>query len=687
MSGLKKLSALFFLLLIITATSSAQVAIDTFAVIKPQETQRTASQFVTMLLNKYHYKKVDLNDQLSEEIFTEYIKGLDPQRYYFLKSDIDEFEQYRFVFDQMVMTGNLDPAYEIYNRYKTRVTERINYVVKMMEKEPDFTVDEYFTADRDSAEFCNTKAELDDLWRKRIKFDAIQLMINGKKWEEASETLKKRFTGFHKSVLQYKSEDVFQIFMSSVTDVFDPHTNYFAPRNSDNFNISMSLTLEGIGATLTTENDYTTIVSLVPGGPAALSGKISKGDKIIAVAQGDTGTFVDVFGWRVDEVVQLIRGPKGTVVRLTILPAAEGLSAKSQEITLVRDKIKLEEQAAKKEIIEINEDGKNYKLGVIVVPAFYLDFEGRRKGDPDYKSTTKDVKKLIKECQAEGVDGIIMDLRNNGGGSLLEAVELTGLFIKKGPVVMVKNAQGDVDVERDKDETFTYTGPMAVLVNYGSASASEIFSSAIQDYGRGLIVGENTFGKGTVQNLLDLDAFMKTGSKMGQLTVTVAKYYRISGGIVQNKGVVPDISFPAVFDSNEYGEKSYKNSLPWDTITPTVYATDNSLHQVIPDLIKKHLERSGKNNEFKYYAEDLKNAKERRNQKVFSLNLEKRKKENEEQKEVEEKRKLERIAKGEIELDDKGEVKEKKLKVSDPLLEETGHILANLIVNYKPVDR
>ncbi|NUM72444.1 MAG: carboxy terminal-processing peptidase [Ignavibacteriaceae bacterium] len=684
MSGLKKLSAIIFLLFVITVPSAAQVAIDTFAVIRPQETQRTASQFVTMLLNKYHYKKVDLNDQLSEEIFNEYLRGLDPQRYYFLQSDIEGFEQYRFVFDQMVMTGNLDPAYEIYNVYKTRVTERINYVVSLMDKEPDFTVDEYFTADRDSADYCKTVSELNDLWRKRIKFDAIQLMINGKKWEEAAETLKKRFTGFHKSVLQYKAEDVFQIFMSSVTDVFDPHTNYFAPRNSDNFNISMSLTLEGIGATLTTENDYTTIVSLVPGGPAALSGKINKGDKIVAVAQGDTGTFVDVYGWRVDEVVQLIRGPKGTVVRLTILPASEGLSAKAQEVTIVRDKIKLEEQAAKKEIIEIKEGEKDYKLGVIVVPAFYLDFEGRRKGDPDYKSTTRDVKKLIKECQEEGVDGIIMDLRNNGGGSLLEAVELTGLFIKKGPVVMVRDAQGDVDVERDKDESFTYNGPMAVLVNYGSASASDIFSSAIQDYGRGLIVGENTFGKGTVQNLLDLDQFMKTGNKMGQLTVTVAKYYRISGGSVQNKGVVPDVSFPAVFDADEFGEKSYKNALPWDTITPTVYASDNSLHLLIPDLIKKHLERTGRNTEFKYYAEDLKSAKERRNQKVFSLNLEKRKKENEEQKAIEEKRKLERIAKGEIELDDKGEVKERKLKVSDPLLEETGHILANLIVSYNP---
>ncbi len=657
---------------------SQQSSVDTNKVLTAEERHSSAMQLVSMFIERYHYSPKAIDDSLSAWIYKDYLKSLDYQKMYFLQSDIDEFDKYKFVLDQNIGTGNLLPPFDMFNRYKERLNERIKFVLSVLQKPLDLTKNDEINLDREKAYFAKTEAELNDLWVKRVKFDVIGLILGGKEEKDAREVLEKRYKNLHKAVLQYKADDVFQIFMSSVMESIDPHSSYMSPKNSQDFNINMSQSLEGIGATLTSENDYVTIVRVVPGGPASKSGLLDDGDRIIAVAQGDDGEMVDIVGWRTDDAVQLIRGAKGTVVRLSILKKKDGANAIPKEIRLVREKIKIEEQSAKKKIIEINDEGKQYKIGVIDVPSFYLDFEGKRKGEKDFKSTSNDVKKIIDTLKSEGVSGIVMDLRNNGGGSLIEAIELTGLFISTGAVVQVKEADGNVKVNKDTDPFIAWDGPMAVLINSGSASASEIFAGAIQDYGRGIILGEQSFGKGTVQNLIDLDK-VSGGEKLGQLTLTIAKFYRISGGSNQHKGVIPDILFPSAFDPSETGESSYPTALPWDKINATVYQAFSGLSDKINDLSVKHDARTVKNGEYQYFIKDLEKSKAHRGKKVFSLNLEKRKSEQEEIKKEEEARKKDRANKGLIELDKDGKVVKEKLVVEDPLLEESGHILANLI--------
>ncbi len=657
---------------------SQQSSVDTNKVLTAEERHSSAMQLVSMFIERYHYSPKAIDDSLSAWIYKDYLKSLDYQKMYFLQSDIDEFDKYKFVLDQNIGTGNLLPPFDMFNRYKERLNERIKFVLSVLQKPLDLTKNDEINLDREKAYFAKTEAELNDLWVKRVKFDVIGLILGGKEEKDAREVLEKRYKNLHKAVLQYKADDVFQIFMSSVMESIDPHSSYMSPKNSQDFNINMSQSLEGIGATLTSENDYVTIVRVVPGGPASKSGLLDDGDRIIAVAQGDDGEMIDIVGWRTDDAVQLIRGAKGTVVRLSILKKKDGANAIPKEIRLVREKIKIEEQSAKKKIIEINDEGKQYKIGVIDVPSFYLDFEGKRKGEKDFKSTSNDVKKIIDTLKSEGVSGIVMDLRNNGGGSLIEAIELTGLFISTGAVVQVKEADGNVKVNKDTDPFIAWDGPMAVLINSGSASASEIFAGAIQDYGRGIILGEQSFGKGTVQNLIDLDK-VSGGEKLGQLTLTIAKFYRISGGSNQHKGVIPDILFPSAFDPSETGESSYPTALPWDKINATVYQAFSGLSDKINDLSVKHDARTVKNGEYQYFIKDLEKSKAHRGKKVFSLNLEKRKSEQEEIKKEEEARKKDRANKGLIELDKDGKVVKEKLVVEDPLLEESGHILANLI--------
>ncbi|GAB1348954.1 carboxy terminal-processing peptidase [Ignavibacteriales bacterium] len=657
---------------------SQQSSVDTNKVLTAEERHSSAMQLVSMFIERYHYSPKAIDDSLSAWIYKDYLKSLDYQKMYFLQSDIDEFDKYKFVLDQNIGTGNLLPPFDMFNRYKERLNERIKFVLSVLQKPLDLTKNDEINLDREKAYFAKTEAELNDLWVKRVKFDVIGLILGGKEEKDAREVLEKRYKNLHKAVLQYKADDVFQIFMSSVMESIDPHSSYMSPKNSQDFNINMSQSLEGIGATLTSENDYVTIVRVVPGGPASKSGLLDDGDRIIAVAQGDDGEMIDIVGWRTDDAVQLIRGAKGTVVRLSILKKKDGANAIPKEIRLVREKIKIEEQSAKKKIIEINDEGKQYKIGVIDVPSFYLDFEGKRKGEKDFKSTSNDVKKIIDTLKSEGVSGIVMDLRNNGGGSLIEAIELTGLFISTGAVVQVKEADGNVKVNKDTDPFIAWDGPMAVLINSGSASASEIFAGAIQDYGRGIILGEQSFGKGTVQNLIDLDK-VSGGEKLGQLTLTIAKFYRISGGSNQHKGVIPDILFPSAFDPSETGESSYPTALPWDKINATVYQAFSGLSDKINDLSVKHDARTAKNGEYQYFIKDLEKSKAHRGKKVFSLNLEKRKSEQEEIKKEEEARKKDRANKGLIELDKDGKVVKEKLVVEDPLLEESGHILANLI--------
>jgi len=655
--------------------------IDSSKVILPDEIYKRIDQVIVQILSNYHYKKQRLNDSLSSIIFDEYIKNLDNAKSYFLKSDIESFEKYRYQFDDFLNSGDLNIPFEIFNVYKKRLGERINYVKKCLQNEFDFSIDESFSPDREKADWAKSKEELDEIWRLRLKNDALNLILSGKDWKGAAEVLLKRYQNFHKIILQYEAEDVFSLFMNSVTQVYDPHTDYFSPAASENFSISMKLSLEGIGATLRQENDYTVVAGIVPGGPAAKSGLLHEEDKIVGVAQGEDGEMVDVIGWRLDDVIQLIRGKKGTVVRLQILKASDGPNAIPTEIKLVRDEVKLEEQAAKSEIMNIQHEGYNFKLGIIKLPSFYTDFEAQQKGNPDYKSTTRDVKEILKKFKEEKVDGVVIDLRNNGGGSLQEAIQLTGLFIKEGPVVQVKNMMNIIEVDRDPDPEIHYNGPLAVLVNRFSASASEIFSAAIQDYGRGIIIGENTYGKGTVQNLLDLNRHIPIANKkLGQLKLTIAKFYRINGSSTQHKGVQPDITFPSPYSSEEFGESSQPSALPWDQIQPAQYEKYGDLSKFISLLIKKHEERTKKDPEYQLLLDDIEEFKENRAKKVFSLNEEIRRQERNKAEERKKKKEEERAKISGIDIKDKKEVESQTSIISDYELKESARILADLIL-------
>ncbi|MFZ0454331.1 MAG: carboxy terminal-processing peptidase [Ignavibacteriaceae bacterium] len=647
--------------------------------ITPQSYMPEEDQLINTILSRYHYRKFKLNDSLSSVIFGRYVKSLDNGKSYFYASDIKDFDQYKTLLDNDIQNGDLNPPYKIFNTFKKRVIERINYVDTLLNKGFDFTKNEKFLIDRDSVSWPQTQEEINDLWRKKVKNDALNLLLAGKKWEGVKETLQKRYANFRRAISQYNSEDVFQLFMNSYTEAIDPHTNYLSPSTSENFKIDMSRSLEGIGAQLQQEDDYTKVNEIIPGGPAFKSGLLKRNDKIIGVAQGKDGEMVDVIGWRLTDVVQLIRGPKGTIVRLDIIPSDKGPNAIPHEITIVRDKVTLEEQSAKKSIINIDENNNFYKIGVITLPAFYIDFEARQKGDPNYKSTTRDVRKLIKELKEEKVDGIIMDLRNNGGGALDEAVNLTGLFIKDGPVVQVKSADGKIDVDSDSDPDIVYNGPLAVLVNRFSASASEIFTGAIQNYERGIIVGEQTYGKGSVQNLIDLNRLIgSTGNKFGQVKLTIAKYYRIDGGSTQNKGVVPDIKLPSAIDPHEFGESSEPSALPWDQIRSTKYILYSNLDKYIPELKKMHDDRMDTTTEFDNVLEDIREYKESKNEKYVSLNETVRKKEKEEEDNKRFERENDRRKHKGLKLLQKGEKPTTK-EDTDPYLEETGHVLADLI--------
>ena len=530
----------------------------------------------------------------------------------------------------------------------------------------------------DSSKWANSNSELNEIWRKRLKNDALTYKLNGKDWAFIQKTLKKRYKNFSQFLNQYNSEDVFQLAMNAFTQSIDPHTNYLSPQTSDNFKIDMSLSLEGIGARLQTEDDYTKVAEIIPGGPADKSGLLKADDKIIGVAQGEDGEFEDIIGWRITDAVKLIRGAKGTTVRLQIIKAGSDLNAKPIDITLIRDKIKLEDQAAKGSVLEIINDDKPFRIGVIDIPKFYNDFEGQRNGDGNYKSTTKDVRKIIDSLATEKVDGIIIDLREDGGGSLQEAIELTGLFIKDGPVVQVKSSDGNIEIAEDPDAGIVYAGPLAVLVNRFSASASEIFSGAIQDYGRGLIIGEQTFGKGTVQNLIDLNRLSSKKMDLGQVKITIAKYYRINGGSTQNLGVIPDISFPSIVDPKEFGESAEPSALPYDEIKSAEYNMFYDLKKYVPQLLKMHLNRVSSNKDFENLLDDISTYKENKSKTFVSLNEQKRKieKEKKDQKEFERTGSKQDSISTEL-LD--GEIPVTNKVKNDFILDETARILSDLI--------
>jgi len=589
--------------------------------LKPNMEQRFASSLATKFLTNWHYKDTRLDNMLSSQIFDGYLDLLDPNLTYFLAEDVEGFERFRNGLDDALRHSDLSPAYDMFNVYAERVRQRVAHARALLKEPFDFTVDEEYVYDRSDADWARSQAELDEIWRKRVKNDYLRLRLAGKDDEGIVKILDERYENLDRRITELNSEDIFQLFMNAFAQAIEPHTAYLSPRSSENFEISMKLSLEGIGALLGRETEYTSIASVVPGGPADQDGRLQAGDRVIAVGQGNSGKMVDVVGWRVDDVVDLIRGPKDTVVRLEVLPKDAGIDGPSTVIDIVRNEVKLEEQAAKSNIIEIpGESGELQKVGVIDLPVFYLDFNGRAQNLPDYRSSTRDVRRLIEEMKAEGVKGLIVDLRDNGGGSLLEATTLTGLFIDQGPVVQVRNSSGRISTEEDTDSGMAWDGPLAVLVNRYSASASEIFAAAIQDYGRGLIIGETTFGKGTVQSLVDLDDYGRPDSpSMGQLKITMAQFFRVNGGSTQNKGVIPDIRFPSAGDPHEYGERSLDNALPWTQIEPADYDLEGDLSRMLAVTDFRYHDRTSGDQEFNWLLSDIKEYNKSRETHSVSL--------------------------------------------------------------------
>jgi len=580
------------------------------------------------LLGRYHYKTQPLDDAMSEKIFERYLKALDPERLFFTQADIDSFSDARTRLDDAIQRGNLAIPFAIFQRYEQRTVERLTHAREVLKQGFEFDTRESYPYLRE-APWPKDDAEVRDLWRKRVKNDWLRLKLAGKDDKLIRETLEKRYDNYLARSARNKSDDVFQIFMNAYAMSIEPHTNYLGRSASDDFDISMRLSLVGIGAVLQERDEYITIRELVPGGPAAKSGKLAVGDRIVGVGQAE-GAVADVVGARVDEVVKLIRGTKDTRVVLDILPAEAGPDGKHKQVPLIRDKIKLEDQAARKSVIRIGEGPALRKIGVITLPAFYEDFEGRRRGDKDFRSASRDVVRLIDELKKDKVDGLLVDLRNNGGGSLREAVELTGLFIDKGPVVQQRRPDGRIGVESDENPGVAWAGPMAVLINRGSASASEIFAAALQDYGRAPILGEQSFGKGTVQTLINLDDVAKNDKpKFGDLKMTVAQFFRVNGGTTQLKGVMPDIRFPSIADPDAQGESSYDNALPWTQIDAASFRPVGTLKEVVPALQSRHQARIAKDKSFQALLDDVAEVKRLRETRTISLNEAERRKEKE----------------------------------------------------------
>jgi carboxyl-terminal processing protease len=603
--------------------STPEVATD--ETLAPESRHENIGELVTTFIQKSHYNHIAVNDDLSSKVMDAYINELDRNRVYMLASDVEFFEKYRLELDDIVRNEPLDPVFDMFSIYRTRVRERFEFALLLLENEPDLTVDEEYQFDREDMEWATTTAELDELWRKRVKNDVLNLALTDKPWEESQEVLRKRYSRYLKRMDQINADDVFETFMNAFAHTLDPHSSYLSPRNSEEYRIQMSLSYFGIGASLQTEDDYVQIINIIPGGPASIDGSLGPKDRITGVAQGSDEEMTDVIGWRLDDVVDLIRGEADTVVRLQIIPAGALPGISDKEISLTRGQVKLEEQAAKSEIVTVPRDGRDWSIGVIEVPSFYRDYRALSNGDKDYTSTTKDVKRLIGELETQGIDALVIDLRNNGGGHLTEATALSGLFIDNGPVVQLKNSNGRISRLDDPDPVarVAYNGPLAVLINRFSASASEIFAAAIQDYKRGVIIGQTTFGKGTVQNLYSLDQYLQPeGDKgYGQLTLTIGKYYRVTGESTQHRGVDPDIILPSHIDAEHIGESVRESALPWDTIQTTRFRAGEPMDDTINSLIVSHSERAKDDPDIQYLMQFIEDDRENRDRKSVSLNL------------------------------------------------------------------
>ena len=595
--------------------------------IAPTDTQRATARKIGRILEEAHYSRAPLDRKMSELVFQRYLEMLDPQHNYLLQSDIDEFSAYRDQFDDMIRTGDIDPAFVMFFRFQQRNRERLQYALSLLNTEPDWNVDESYDFDREHAPWPTSTAELNDLWRKRVKNDTLSLLLTGKTWPEAVDILRKRYERVLKRIDQVSPEDVFEGLMNSYARAYDPHTSYFSPRSSEEYRIQMSLNYDGIGASLQQADDYTTIQSVIEGGPAAVAGTLKPNDRITGVGQGADGSFTDVIGWRLDDVVQLIRGKAGTVVRLQVLPAGAAPGTPEKVLQFVRNKVTLEAQAAHSSVRTVTRDGRTYKIGVITVPGFYQDIAAENAGDETYRSTTRDVLKLLRELKTQNIDGLLIDLRGDGGGYLPEATALTGLFIDKGPVVQLRDTSGRLEVLDDPESGPAYDGPLAVLVDRMSASASEIFAGAIQDYHRGLILGQTTFGKGTVQNLVPLDRWSKDPVN-GQLTVTIGKFYRVTGESTQHRGVQPDIPLVSVIDAKEVGESTLESSLPWDRIAGVPFKTSTTVQsKAVPLLVSEEDQRAQHDPDYRWLVSDVAAIDTLRGQHSVSLNLKVRREE------------------------------------------------------------
>jgi len=562
-----------------------------------------------------HFIKKPLDDSASSEIFDKYVNTLDPGHAYLLQPDLDSLNKYRYRLDEALKHGDLKPAFAIYNTFHARLLKRLDALIVGLEDgvdKIDFDADEKLQIDRETAPWSESEAANDALWERRIKASILSMKLNERDLGDIQDLLLKRYRNRLKQARQTRSEDAFQLYINAFASTYDPHTQYLSPRSSENFNMSMSLSLQGIGAVLRTEDDYTSVVRLVTAGPADKAGELRPSDRIVSVGQGERGKLIDVVGWRLDDVVELIRGPKGTIVRLELVDNS-GDEESSRVIRIKRDTVKLEEQAAQKKVFTLESELGDVRIGVLEIPTFYVDFNAVRRGEKNFRSTTRDVSRLIEELKAEGLDGLVVDLRSNGGGSLQEAQSLTGLFIRKGPTVQVRKARRpNARVYRDEDERTAWDGPLAVLVNRLSASASEIFAGAIQDYQRGLVIGTQTFGKGTVQTLVPLNR--------GQLKITEAKFYRVSGDSTQHQGIVPDISYPDVFGIDNIGESTLEDALAWDTIKPAAYRETNNVQPYLERLRVNHERRVAQDPDFAYLRSLSNWRREKRAETHISLN-------------------------------------------------------------------
>lgn len=661
--------------MLLTGISTADTRQTALESLSPTAEHKQATEVISFLMQRYHYSRVSVDDGLSEQIFDRYLDLLDPQKTFFLASDIREFEKFRLKFDDALGNAQLDPVFDMFKKYRTRVEERAIYAQSLLTREFDFTIDETYAFNREDAPWLESQQAADDLWRKRVKNDVLNLRLADRTDDELTKTLQERYTRMARRVSQLSANEVFQLFINSYTLSVEPHTSYFSPRSSENFKINMSLSLEGIGAALQTENEYTVIQRVIPGGPAALSDQLGADDRIVGVGDGEIEDIVDVVSWPLSDVVDLIRGPKGSTVRLKVLSASAPEGASPTVVTLVRDKIKLEEQAAKSSVVDVMRDGTTQRFGVIDLPTFYLDSAAMSQGLPDFRSTTRDVQRLLKELMSTegGIDGIIVDLRGNGGGSLIEATQLTGLFIKSGPVVQIRNASGAIDAEEDDDSSVAYDGPLAVLVDRNSASASEIFAAAIQDYRRGVVVGEPTFGKGTVQTVAPLD----NDGKLGQLKITMAKFFRVNGDSTQHRGVTPDILFPTARDSDAQGERGLDNALDWTEVAATDFDAWSTQQPDYSHLQSLHESRYRASDSFTLLIEELEAQRVARAERDITLVEKDRKKMILEQEADgrEKRQELYRRAFGAPARDDE----DGENAVADIILEETANVLNDII--------